>query len=292
MRNKKKTLADELSGKRVGVVLSAGYFGFYSHAGFVRALERCQVAPAAYSGSSAGAVIAAFAAAGMGGDEIAAVLQRVRRSDFWDPIGLRQLWRNDLPALGLLRGERLRRLFERLLPVQLIEQCPAELFVEATNLSAGRTEVLSEGDLPLALCASCAYPGLFLPVRLGDDVYWDGGLVNKVPIAPLVDRVDAVVVHWLQSGELQRPLNHRAGLFNQFKTLTRGMAIGRQQNSWLSVRLAVARGTPVYLVSPDAPSVDPFHLDRGQKALDVAQKHAEEVLSQPANWVRIPRDSS
>lgn len=59
------TLAEALAGKRIGVVLSAGYFGFYGHTGFVQGLAERGVQATAWAGTSAGGMVAAFAAAGL-----------------------------------------------------------------------------------------------------------------------------------------------------------------------------------------------------------------------------------
>src|SRR5690606_14944306 len=72
--NTTKELARELQGKRVGVVLSAGYFGFFGHAGFIAALRGVGLEPAAYAGTSAGALVAALAASGLEPQEITARL--------------------------------------------------------------------------------------------------------------------------------------------------------------------------------------------------------------------------
>ena len=46
------SLQQTLQGKRFGLVLSAGYFGFFGHAGFLRGLAATGLSPAAYAGTS------------------------------------------------------------------------------------------------------------------------------------------------------------------------------------------------------------------------------------------------
>ena len=50
-----------LEGKRFGLVLSAGYFGFYGHAGFLKGLAASGLRPSSYAGTSAGGLVAAYA---------------------------------------------------------------------------------------------------------------------------------------------------------------------------------------------------------------------------------------
>ena len=56
------------------LLLSSGFLCFSSHAGFLQALEAHKLKPEAFVGTSSGSLAAAFAAAGMGADDIKAEL--------------------------------------------------------------------------------------------------------------------------------------------------------------------------------------------------------------------------
>jgi hypothetical protein len=79
------TLREQLTGKRFGLVLSAGSFGFYGHPGFVDALLAQGLVPAAWAGTSAGGMIAALAPAGLSMKDLKALILSQRREHFWDP---------------------------------------------------------------------------------------------------------------------------------------------------------------------------------------------------------------
>src|SRR6185312_1049935 len=79
------TLHSLLEGKRFGLVLSAGYFGFYGHAGFLKGLHASGLKPHAYAGTSAGGMVAAYAAAGMPMPALEELVLRQTRANFWDP---------------------------------------------------------------------------------------------------------------------------------------------------------------------------------------------------------------
>ncbi len=288
-----QTLSEALaSHKRLGVVLSAGYFGFFGHAGLLAALEGAGIDVAAMSGSSAGALIGAMWAGGLSAEEMGRMLAAVRRADFWDPIRLSDLlWRRDLPATGLLRGERFYRKLRELLPATEFEACRRPVFIEAANLTTGESEVLRSGDLALAVRASCALPGLFLPVRVGDALYWDGGMLNKVPVTCLMDRVDAVLIHWLPSSELVSPLKLGLGLRRHLGTLVRGFAMARRESSRLQARLAVARGVPVYVLRPTLPRLGPTRLHLGPQALEAARSLTLDALAAPAEQALLDAEA-
>ena len=77
-----ETLAEALAGRRVGLVLSAGFFGFYGHAGFLAGLLEGGLVPAAYAGTSAGGLVSAYAAAGMAPEALLSLLLGLRRERF------------------------------------------------------------------------------------------------------------------------------------------------------------------------------------------------------------------
>jgi len=286
------SLAEDLHGKRVGLGLSAGYFGFFAHAGLMAALEHAGIAPAALSGSSAGAMVSAMYGAGLDAEDMARILNDVKRDDFWDPVSIRDLVRA-APATGLLRGDKFTALMQRLLPVSRFEACRVPVHLEAVNLTRGSLDVLDSGDLARAVVASSAYPGLFMPVELNGDHYLDGGLASKLPMACMLDQVDAVLVHWLPSRSLQRPPKVGRGLSPLLAALVRGLAVSRRENSRNQVRVALARGVPVYVITPrDLPGVNPFHLERGMGALEGAREQAAAALGEPAEQARLDDDLS
>lgn len=84
---------------------------------------------------------------------------------------------------GLLRGEKVFNHYRRIMPVTEIERCERRFAAVATNLSTGRELWFTEGDLHLAIRASCSMPGLMSPVR--HNGYWlvDGAVVNPVPVS-------------------------------------------------------------------------------------------------------------
>ena len=181
------TLRAALEGKRVGVVLSAGYFGFYGHAGFVEALEQEGVEVAAWAGTSAGGLIAALRAAGVSNPAIRELLSTQRREHFWDPdyLGIAiDSVRKGHRSSGLLKGDQFRALIEKHLPVHRFEELTVPLLLVATNLTTESPVIITSGDLATAIHATCAYPGLFQAVRHDSGLLWDGGIVDKAGASP------------------------------------------------------------------------------------------------------------
>jgi NTE family protein len=285
-----ETLAEALAGRRVGLVLSAGFFGFYGHAGFLSGLLSSGLAPAGYAGTSAGGLVAAYAAAGMAPAALEALLLGLRKARFWDQDvvgGVLDAARGGTGAMGLLSGRRFRRLLESTLPVRTFEECRTPLVLVAADVRSARSVSLTAGELAPAVHATCAYPGLFRPVELEGGLLWDGGLVDKAPALALSRHLkgalDSVLVHFLPTrGEaaLGGPLAYAKGM-------AAGLAALRRSHLELQVALLAAEGLDVYLVVSELPAVSPRHLEQGQRAVAAGREAAERALAQPAASLRV-----
>jgi NTE family protein len=280
------TLSETLAGRRFGLVLSAGFFGFFGHAGLLAAMEGAGLDPAAYAGTSAGALVAAMAAAGLDARRIAERLTALRREHFWDPAPLSSLI--DLArgrgVTGLLAGGRFRRLLDETLPIRRFEEARRPLVLVTTDITNGRARVHDAGPLAEAVHASCAYPGLFRAVRSGGAALWDGGLVDKAPLLALAERVqvDALLVHYLPSASV----GHAPPDAGYLRAMGRGMGALRRDHFELQARLCEARGLPVHVISPTLPRVSPNRLAAGADALAAARDHARRALAAPADESR------
>jgi len=168
-----RTLGDWLADAPFGLAMSSGFFAFYAHTGMLAALVARGLTPAHVAGSSAGALVAGAWAAGVPPEELAGVLERLERRDFWDPA----------PGAGLLAGKKFDALLRRMLPVTTFDRCHAPVRMSAFDILARRTRVLASGDLAHAIRASCAVPAMFHPVWIARRPYWDGGILDGPGIA-------------------------------------------------------------------------------------------------------------
>ncbi len=178
-------MAAELSGvERVPFVLSGGGARGVAHIGVLRACAESGILPSAISGTSAGALVGAFIAAGHRPDDLQRLLQ-----DEWQLHRTR--WR-------VLRGEWLtqRRIGEFLqanLGATRFEDLRIPLHVCATDMARGGQRIFSSGPLIPPLLASSAVPLVFPPVEIEGVPYVDGGLSNNLPIEPFDDRRAEVI---------------------------------------------------------------------------------------------------
>jgi NTE family protein len=263
------THADWLAAEPFTLVLSAGFFGFYAHAGLIRALEQAGLLPRRVVGTSAGAIAGGMWAAGVPGEALEEILAGLRREDFWDPsVGdlLRpaaRAQRDPGTPLGLLRGRKLDRLLREALDetaarVERIEQCPLPFAAVTHELRARRPRVHERGELRPAIRASCALPVMFGPVRIGGRLHADGGISDRPGFSALAEGERALYHH----------LPHRS----RWPRLS-GDEAGERRNS----------ATRKVLVIEDLPRVHPGALERGPAALSQAREAALRWLEAPAS---------
>ncbi|MBL8924068.1 MAG: patatin-like phospholipase family protein [Myxococcaceae bacterium] len=274
-----------LEGKRFGLVLSAGYFGFYGHAGFVDGLLGNGLVPAAWAGSSAGGMVAAFAAAGLSPPDMKALILSQRREHFWDPdwlgIAVDSVRKGHRPS-GLLKGARFRALLERHLPAKRFEDTLAPLVLVATSLTTQQALTLTAGDLASAIHATCAYPGLFQAVKRDGHLLWDGGIVDKAPAVALLDAhvapLDALVIHYLPSkGGSRDP----GGPFAYASGMSSGFAAVRREHFKLQLEVLKHRSVPTYVVTSHLPAVSPRSMEAGRDAMAAGAESITRALSRP-----------
>ena len=156
------------------LLLSSGFLCFSSHCGFLTALETRGLAPSAIVGTSSGALAAAMLAAGLGADEIAKVMSAQRPFSLVRP--------SIMPWRGPLSTRALTRRMREVLPATFAE-LEQPLAVGVFRPGARAPLLLTEGDLPHAVVASCAVPNMFSAVSIDGYRYADGGAVDRTMTA-------------------------------------------------------------------------------------------------------------
>ena len=158
--------------RRLGLALGGGAARSMIHIGALQVLAAEGIRVSAVAGTSAGSIIGAAFAAGAHAED----LEKEAAALTW-----RSLARPAFSRRGLLALERLEALIRKIVPVARFEDLSIPLKVVATDLNTGERVVIDEGELVSALLASCAIPGVFLPVERGGRLLVDGGVSCNVP---------------------------------------------------------------------------------------------------------------
>lgn len=194
--------------KPVAFVLGGGGVLGAAEVGMARALAEAGIRPDLVLGTSIGALNGCFLA----GDPSPAAVERL--AALWRELAGRRVFAGSLPRrLGTLARTRthlhtrgpLRRLFAEYAPAERIEDLPVRFECVAASIERAAERWFDSGSLADAVLASCAVPGLFAPVHIGDEHYYDGGLVHSIPVGRAV-ALGARTIYVLQVGRIERPL--------------------------------------------------------------------------------------
>lgn len=167
-----------------GIVLSGGGARGFAHIGVLKALNEHEIYPETISGVSAGAIVGVLYADGYKPDEIFELIH---------DLDLFKILRIRTPRLGVLKADGLRKLFLQHLRHQRIEELPLPITICATNFSRAHTEFFEDGSIIDAVLASSAIPVILKPVTVGGNMYVDGGLMNNLPVEPLLGKCKNII---------------------------------------------------------------------------------------------------
>lgn len=164
------------SGKKIGLALGSGGARGWAHIGVINALREMKVPIHCVAGTSMGAVVGAVFAAG--------------KIEELHHLALHVDWKHAIyhfldfsfSHAGLIDGSRAADFVAKNVQKTRIEELSVPFACVATDVLTGAEVVFREGNIVVAVRASMAIAGVFTPVRLGEAVLVDGGLVNPLPV--------------------------------------------------------------------------------------------------------------
>ena len=177
-----QALGRELSGlpaksaPGIGLALGGGFARGIAHIGVLKVLEEEQIPISYVAGTSVGALIGAAYCSGLSPTELEQVASRVR---------FKHIARWTLSRYGFASNQRMIGFLNSILKVKTFEELRLPLAVTATDFATGEAVVFHSGPLVDPVRASCAYPGMFLPVKIRGQHLVDGMLAHAVPSIPL-----------------------------------------------------------------------------------------------------------
>jgi NTE family protein len=146
-----------------------------AHVGVLRVLEREGLRPRAIAGTSMGSIVGALYAAGVDADDLAATL------DLLDLKGVAGVTKFNLKPDSVLSADAFEARIREVLP-STFDELQVPFAAVAADLITGERVVITTGDLPRAVRASMSIPVVFEPVRIGEYLFVDGGIVDPVPV--------------------------------------------------------------------------------------------------------------
>ena len=272
----------ELSGKgaqpqlrvpTIGVALGGGFARGMAHIGVLKVLEQEGIPVRIIAGTSVGALIGACYCSGLSIEELEKVAHSVRFTTF-------ARW--TVSRFGFASNDRMVQFLNRTLKVKTFEELRIPLGITATDFNTGEGVVFHSGSMIDPVRASCAYPGMFLPVEIRGRWLVDGMLSHPVPTSPLhemgADRVIAVHLRgqWSKDGAPR----------HLFDVIGQSFAIAQDQMSHLW------RGAADVIVEPDVAGFAYDDFKRAGELITAGEIAARKVLPEVRKWLETPDTSA
>lgn len=247
-----------LKGSKIGLALGGGLARGLAHIGVLNVLQEMGVKIDFIAGTSMGSLIAALYACGLKLKLIERLAQRISRRTWMDFT---------FPRMGLIAGEKLEQLLYMLTGRRSFEELSLPLAVVAVDLISGERVILNEGSVARAVRASCAIPGIFSPVEIGEKLLVDGGVLERVP-APAVREMGAGTVIAVDVGGQvgNYKINH---IFDVMSKSLDIMAREIHRKQCLDADV---------LINPEVSDLGPFDFHRVEEAIGRGEAAARQAL--------------
>lgn len=209
---------------KIGLVLSGGGAKGLAHIGVLKVIDSLGIQIDYIAGTSMGAIVGSLYASGYSGKDIDSIFEGVDFDEIINdnlPRAAKTFYERDnsekygvilpfdkfklkLPS-ALSRGQNTLSLLSKLTlhvcNVDDFSKLPIPFFCVATDVESGQSVILDKGSLAQAITASGAFPSLFQPVIIDDQILIDGGVVNNYPIDELLAKnMDIIIGVDVQDG--------------------------------------------------------------------------------------------
>jgi len=256
----------------IGLALGGGFARGIAHVGVLKVLEEEGIPVRMIAGTSVGALIGAAYCSGVTIAELEEVAYKVRFTTF-------ARW--TLSRYGFATNDRMVSFLTRTLKVQTFEELRIPLGVTATDFNTGEGMVFASGSIIDPVRASCAYPGMFLPVEIRGRWLVDGMLSNPVPTRPLramgAERVLAVQL----KGQWSKTTAPR----HLFDVIGQSFAIAQDMMS------TVWRSAADLVIEPDVAGFDYDDFKRAGELIRVGELAMRRALPEVRKWLEAPAEA-
>jgi NTE family protein len=176
--------------------------------GMIRALVEAGVRPDLVVGTSVGALNGAVLAASPPsevGDRLAALWSSPDSRELFAGGAVRRLGSLARTGVAAHSPEPLRRAAATVLEGLRFADLPVRFTCCAARIEDATEHWFTDGPVLEAVLASAAVPGLFPPAEIGGAHYYDGGLVNSIPLGRAVE-LGATRIFVLHVGRVDQAL--------------------------------------------------------------------------------------
>jgi NTE family protein len=257
----------------IGIALGGGFARGIAHVGVLKVLEQEGIPVRVVAGTSVGALIGAAYCSGVSVEELHEMAHNVRFTTF-------ARW--TLSRCGFASNDRMISFLTRFLKVKTFEELRIPLGVTATDFNTGEAVVFHSGSIIDPVRASCAYPGMFLPVQMRGRYLVDGMLSHPVPTRPLremgAERVLAV--------HLKGTWSHGGAPRHLFDVIGQSFAIAQDAMS------SVWRQAADLVIEPDVAGFAYDDFKRADDLVRVGEVAMQNALPEVRKWLATAEEAA
>lgn len=291
-KSKAAKLKKDKAEVKIGLALSGGGAKGLAHIGVLRVLEENNIKIDYITGTSMGAIIAAFYSVGYTPDEIEEMLigvdwnsyisgemgnkkipleQKVNSRKYSATVRYDKEFNLSLPK-GIGNTEIIYLSLKKLLAgaenINNFDNLPIPLRVVTTDLNTGKAVALSKGDLARAITASVAIPTILDPVEIDGSLYVDGLISRNLPVEDVLAMGADIVIASDVGNEVKDNKDYNIlSVMNQLVTIQSAASTERQ------------REMASILISPDIQTYNATDMKKGRELMELGENAAKEKLA-------------
>ena len=261
--------------RKVGLALSGGGARGLAHVGVLTALEKESIPIDMIAGTSMGAIIGAFYAAGKDIGQITEAVMNLNRRRVFSLVDL------SLPRSGFIRGTKVKHWLRSIIGDIGFEDLAMPFACVATDIITGEEVVIKQGSVVDGVRASASMPVIFTPAKWHGRYLVDGGLVNPLPVRVLkqmsADFIIAVNVNpYIADGTRRNNNGQTENLKapNIFSIVRRMLNIMEYQAAMSDLKEADIT------ITPEVGHIKPGNFHRARECILQGQRAAQHAIPQ------------
>jgi len=259
---------------KLGIALGGGGAKGYAHIGVLKTFNRLGIEFDVISGTSIGALVGAVYASGN--------LDRLEEiTTKFSVIDIPLLLSPTISKQGFFSGKKIGEILKEIIPESNIEELPKSYSAVCVDLNKPQIVTLTKGNLVTAVRASISIPGIFTPIKSGDQLLVDGGVLEPVPVEAVRNMgADIVIAVDLLSKS------------KQFKNLQDGTIIDIIQKTSIATQQGLTKfrmqlHPPDLVIEPDVSDLGILDFKNGKKVIKVGESETERMIPQIKKLIGI-----
>lgn len=244
--------------KKVGIALSGGGSRGIVHLGILKAIDEAGIKIDMITGTSAGAIVGIFYCSGYSPDSIMNIIKETKLIKYVRPA---------VSWSGLLKLDTIISVFRKYIKHDTFNALHIPLIVAATNVKRGTNVFLHDGPLIQSVLASCAVPVIFKPIELNGESYIDGGVLNNLPVEPLIGHCDVIL------GSNCNPISENYQPGNMRSLLERSLLMAINVNTFAKRELC-----DIFLEPKGLSNYGGFDFSRAREIFDIGYEYGKSMI--------------